>query len=194
MCFCGSDRCVEAGRRARTPSPGSAVLPARRHGRPWQPGDHRPPPPPPGSFKRSPSSGRLRFARPPAAPVNKHGPGCAGAVALRARSSLGAGPSPPAPTSRAGPGRLRGDGGRARRHRPQGELAAPRGGGAGPGGRPGAVPHGAVAPARPGPPRRALGRAGEPGPGRVRVGALGSAPHFGTSRNRRGQECLLRPL
>ena len=95
---------------------------------------------------------------------SKHGPRCTGSVAPRARSGLEAGRSAGAGTPRAEPGRLHRGSGRLgpRRYGPQGGSTASGGGGAGPGWRPGTIPHGAVAPARPEPPRRALGHTGKP--------------------------------
>lgn len=113
---------------------------------------------------------------------SEHGCGCAGAVAQRARSGLEAEWSTRARAAGSEPGRLRGGDRRPEpsRQHSQAKPAAPGGCGAGPGGRLGGVLHRAVAPACPGSPRRASSHAGKP--------ELGSAPNFGASGKRRGQE------
>lgn len=131
--------------------------PARRHRHPWQPAG---PAPSRGAGAKAVFVSRAL----PRRRRSKHGPRCTGAVAPWASCGLEAGRSAGAGTPRAGPGRLHQGSGRLRprRYGPQGGSTASGGGGAGPGWRPGTIPHGAVAPACPGPPRRALGRTGKP--------------------------------
>lgn len=157
-CFFGFDGCFKSwapGTQAQSHE--GCPRPARRHRHPWQPAG---PAPSRGARAKAVFVSRAL----PRRRRSKHGPRCTGSVAPRARSGLEAGRSAGAGTPRAEPGRLHRGSGRLgpRRYDPQGGSTAPGGGGAGPGWRPGTIPHGAVAPARPGPPRRALGHTGKP--------------------------------
>lgn len=157
-CFFGSDGCFKSwapGTEAQSQE--GCPRPARRHRHPWQPAG---PAPSRGARAKAVFVSRAL----PRRRRSKHGPCCTGAVAPRARSGLEAGRSAGAGTPRAEPGRLHRGSRRLgpRRYGPQGGSTASGGGGAGPGWRPGTIPHGAVAPAHPGPPRRALGHTGKP--------------------------------
>lgn len=103
---------------------------------------------------------------------NEHGPDYTGVVSRRARSVLETAWFPSAWTRSAKPGRLHRGGWRLGPHRygPQGEPAAPGGGGASPWGRRGALLHCAVAPACPGSPCQALSRTRKPGLDRTAEG------------------------